>query len=216
MSLKRLWFFKFMLAAKVHVWFDLWDDDKIWHFSSLWFLSDTVWSKWATETSRNFLSGNIECYLIIGYLFLSFPCGSDGKIICLQCWRPGFDPWAGKIPWRRKRQPTPVVLPGESHGQRNLVVYSPWGRKESDTTEHLLVFFWHHVSEASHKYQHRPPTLKAEVKGKLRELVPVCSNQAYPPTGEISRHRYRCYQVVWVCNSAVTLNKEGYRRTCYR
>ena len=70
MSLKRLWFFKFMLAAKVHVWFDLWDDDKIWHFSSLWFLSDTVWSKWATETSRNFLSGNIECYLTIGYLFL--------------------------------------------------------------------------------------------------------------------------------------------------
>ena len=40
MSLKRLWFFKFMLAAKVHVWFGLWDDDKIWHFSSLWFLSE--------------------------------------------------------------------------------------------------------------------------------------------------------------------------------
>ena len=111
MSLKRLWFFKFMLASKVHVWFDLRDDDKIWHFSSLWFLSDRVWSKWATETSRNFLSGNIECYLIIGLLVLSFPCGSDGKIICLQRWRPGFDPLIGKIPWRRKRQPTLVFLP---------------------------------------------------------------------------------------------------------
>ena len=144
MSLKRLWFFKFMLAAKIHIWFDLWDDDKIWHFNSLWFLSDRVWSKWDTETPRNFLSGNIECYLIIGYLF------------------------------------------------------------------------WHHVSEASHKYQHGPPTLKAEVKGQLRELILAVFWSSCPPIGEISRHRYRCYQVVWVCNSAVTLNKEGYRRTCYR
>ena len=38
-------------------------------------------------------------------------------------------------PWRRARQPTPVFLPGESHGQRSLVGYSPWGHKESDMTE---------------------------------------------------------------------------------
>ena len=38
---------------------------------------------------------------------------------------PRFDPWVGKIPWRRACQPTPVLLPGESHGQRNLVGYSP-------------------------------------------------------------------------------------------
>ena len=47
-----------------------------------------------------------------------------------------FNPWVGKIPWRRKWQPTPVFLPGESHGQRSLMGYSPWGHKESDTTEH--------------------------------------------------------------------------------
>ena len=35
-------------------------------------------------------------------------------------WKPGFDPWVGKIPWRRERLPTPVFLPGESHGQRSL------------------------------------------------------------------------------------------------
>ena len=46
-----------------------------------------------------------------------------------------FDPWEGKTLWRRKWQPTPVSLPGKSHGQRSLVGYSPWGRKESDTTE---------------------------------------------------------------------------------
>ena len=50
---------------------------------------------------------------------------------------PGFDPWVGKIPWRRKWQPTPVFLLGESHGQRSLAGYSPRGRKESNTTERL-------------------------------------------------------------------------------
>ena len=45
--------------------------------------------------------------------------------------RPGFDPWVGKIPWRRKWQPTPVFLPGKSHGWRILIGYSPWGLKES-------------------------------------------------------------------------------------
>ena len=50
---------------------------------------------------------------------------------------PGFDPWVGKIPWSRKWQPTPVFLPGKFHGQRSLVGCSPWGCKESYTTERL-------------------------------------------------------------------------------
>jgi len=57
--------------------------------------------------------------------------------ICLQCSIPKFDPWVGKIPWRRKWQPTPVFSPRESHGQRSLVGYSPWDCKELDTTERL-------------------------------------------------------------------------------
>ena len=57
--------------------------------------------------------------------------GSGGKIIRLRCGRHGCDPWVGKILWRRKWQPTPVLLPGKSHGPRSLVGYSPWGRKES-------------------------------------------------------------------------------------
>ena len=48
--------------------------------------------------------------------------------------RCSFDLWVGKIPWRRKWQPTPVFLPGKSHGQRGLVGYSPWGHKVSGTT----------------------------------------------------------------------------------
>ena len=68
---------------------------------------------------------------------LDFPGGSDGKAFCLQCRRPGFNPCFRKIPWRRNWQPTPVFLPGKSHGWKSLVGYSPWGRKELDTTERL-------------------------------------------------------------------------------
>ena len=55
--------------------------------------------------------------------------GSDGKSVCLQCRKPGCDPWVRKIPWRRKWQPTPVLLSGKFHGQRSLVGYSPWDRR---------------------------------------------------------------------------------------
>ena len=50
----------------------------------------------------------------------------------------------GKVPWRRKWQPTPVFLPRESRGQRSLAGYSPWGRKKSDTTERLIfiILLW--------------------------------------------------------------------------
>ena len=51
--------------------------------------------------------------------------------------RDGFDPWVRKMPWRRAWQPTPVFLPGESHGKRSLAGYSPWDRKESDMTEEI-------------------------------------------------------------------------------
>ena len=66
------------------------------------------------------------------YVYLhtrSFPRWLSGKESACQCRRHrrcGFDPRVGKIPWRRKWQPTPVLLPGKSPGQRSLVDYSPW------------------------------------------------------------------------------------------
>ena len=71
---------------------------------------------------------------------MGFLGGMSGKELACQCRRhkrPGSDPWVGKIPWRRAWQPPPVFLPGEPHGWRSLVDYSPWGHKESDTTEWL-------------------------------------------------------------------------------
>ena len=64
--------------------------------------------------------------------------GASGKEPASQCrrhTRRRFDPWVRKIPWRRGWQHTPVFLPGEFHGQRSWVAYSPWGRTELDMTE---------------------------------------------------------------------------------
>ena len=67
-----------------------------------------------------------------------FPGGTCGEKPACQSRRlqkPGFSPWVGKIPWKRAWQPTLVFLPGEPHGQRSLEGYSPWSRRELDTTE---------------------------------------------------------------------------------
>ena len=67
-----------------------------------------------------------------------FPGGTSGKELTCQYRRHktfGFDHWVRKILQRRKWQPTPVFLPGKSHGQRSLAGYTPWGFKESDMTE---------------------------------------------------------------------------------
>ena len=69
---------------------------------------------------------------------MAFPGGVSGKEAIYQfrrCKRHRFSFWVRKITWRRAWQPTPVFLPGESHRQKNLAVYSAWGHKESDTTE---------------------------------------------------------------------------------
>ena len=83
---------------------------------------------------------NAESVLLITiiffvYIFLSpgLPWWLSSKECAWQCRRHrrfGFDPWVRKIAWRRKWQPTPVFLPGKTHGQRSLVGYSPWGCTE--------------------------------------------------------------------------------------
>ena len=67
--------------------------------------------------------------------FLGFPGGSDGTESACNAGDQSSIPGSRRFPWRREWQPTPVVLPGESHGQKNLVGYSPNGHKKSDMTE---------------------------------------------------------------------------------
>ena len=71
---------------------------------------------------------------------MGFPGGASDKESTCQYRRYkrlGFDPWVRKIPWRSAWQPTPVFLPGDSHGQRSLAGRSPWGRRVGrEVTEH--------------------------------------------------------------------------------
>ena len=84
----------------------------------VWFISSAC-------TSESFGSNTIALW--------GFPGGSEGKASPYNAGGLGFDPWVRKIPWRRKWQPTPVFLPGKSHGQRGLVGDSPWGHTKSQT-----------------------------------------------------------------------------------
>ena len=77
--------------------------------------------------------------------------------LCLQCRRHEFNPWVRKIPWRRKWQPTPVFLPGESHGQRSLAGYSPWGRT------------WVRLDLATKQQQYRTGTMPGHRQVKYHE-----------------------------------------------
>ena len=111
--------------------------------------STPAWNAFATGFQDTTVSGFLSCLsrlflshfpLMVSPVPLGLPRWLSGKESACQCrrWkRPGFDPWVGKIPWRRKWHPTPVFLPGESHRQRSLAGHSSWGCKESDTTEWL-------------------------------------------------------------------------------
>ena len=83
-----------------------------------------------TFSSQNYGSNlHIFQWMMLWYT-KGFPGGTSSKepaCQCRRCKRHGFNPWVGKISWRRAWQTTPVFLPGASHGQRSLVGCSPWG-----------------------------------------------------------------------------------------
>ena len=69
--------------------------------------------------------------------------GKESACQCRRCKRRALDPWARKMPWSRKWQPTLVFVLGKFNGQRSLVGYSPWGTKELDMTEHTDTCFYY-------------------------------------------------------------------------
>ena len=97
-------------------------------------MTSLVWPDWGFSGA----SCEMRFIGLLGFLraleTLGFPGGSVVKEFARQCRRCRFDPWVGKIPWRKKWQPYLVFSPGKSHGQRSLAGYSPRGCKESDTT----------------------------------------------------------------------------------
>ena len=84
-------------------------------------------------------------FKIAQYFLQGIPGGATGKEPTCQCRRQRrrFDPWVGKIPWKRAWQPTPVFLPGESHGQRSLAGYSPWVAKSQIWLKGLSTYSRH-------------------------------------------------------------------------
>ena len=108
-------------------------------FSSI-YLSPLIF--YYKQAKRNPATPSIVCLEIssafqVALVIKNLPANAGDK-------RHRFDPWVRKIPWRTALQPTPVFLPGESHGQKSLVGYSPRGCQESDTTKQLHFHFYFH------------------------------------------------------------------------
>ena len=94
-----------------------------------------------SDEPHTYVSPTLRGYSI-NYSSTSLPMWHSGKESACQCRRLWFNPRIGKIPWSRKRQLTPIFLPGKFHGQRSLVGYS-LGCKELDTAEHSCTAFKH-------------------------------------------------------------------------
>ena len=112
----------------------------------------------ANGKTRCYLDSGINFPAALSYSTLLHPISMAAtKVSCLQingsvvkdppanARDVGLIPGSGKCPCRRKWQPTPVFLPGESHEQRSLAGYSPWGRKELDTNEQLSAYTHTHT-----------------------------------------------------------------------
>ena len=121
---------------------------KTFHNYSLWSwdlkapIPDGTGLPLTNSTGADPLTKNIPLSFFWGgwAIFLAITWWLRWYSVGLQCGRTRFDLWVGKIPWRRKWHPTPVFLPGKSHGWRSLAGYSPWGCKQSDTTEAISLF----------------------------------------------------------------------------
>ena len=104
--------------------------------------------------------------------------GKESAYQCRRHRRHGFNPWIGKIPWSRKWQTAPVFLPGKFPGQRSLVGCSPWGHKESDTTEQLSL-------HAHMQFLLPPPYFLLINNLHLRVRQEHWSGLPFPPTGYV-------------------------------
>ena len=130
----------------------------------------------------NFLTrANISIINNKDIIVCGLPRWLSGKESTCQYRRFRFNPWVRKIPWRRKRQPTPVFLPGKPHGQRSLTGYSLWGGKR---VRHDLV---------TKQHRYRRFKMYNRVKSETSPCIPVLSFliTQFPPQGWPSYHGHR-------------------------
>ena len=107
---------------------------------------------------------------------------------CRKCRRPGFNPCIGKIPWKKAWPPTPVFMPGESHGQRSLMGYGPCSYKELDTTEATQ----HSVTSCTQSFlvaQRKESPVNA---GDARDMGSVSGSGRSPGGGNGNPLQYSC------------------------
>ena len=102
--------------------------------------------------------------------------GKEPACQCRRCKRHGFSPWVRKILWRRKWQPTPVFLPGESHGQRSLVGYSPWGSQRVSHVHAWLSMHAHTniISKVKKKQNRYANVIAAAAATSLQSCPTLC------------------------------------------
>ena len=108
-------------------------------------------------------------FIVVKYTYHGFPGDSNGKVSVCNVGDLGSIR-VGKIPWRRKWQPTPVLLPRKFHRLRSLVGYSLWGCKESDTTEQL--HFTSYIPPSRHFKLHNLVVLST--------FILLCSHHHHP------------------------------------
>ena len=141
--------------------------------SAMKFLTWKVLEEFLWWTLLHACKQSSQCHHELTFSPSSLPGGSSDKepsCQCRRCKRLRFNPWVGKILWRRVWQPTPVFLPGESHGQRSLLGYSPWGHKEWDMTQK------HHLAEV--KKDGETPIFSSIKKKKIGSTL-SCLNIQY-------------------------------------
>ena len=120
-------------------------------------------------------------------LVVKNPPVNAGGMIC------AFDPWVRKIPWRRKWQPSPVFLPGKSHGQRSLVGYSPQGCKKLDMTE---------ASQHSTTHIHSKTHIQIEIECKISCIVMTRKNMRESQrsiTNGKNSQKQKYFQIMCAC-----------------
>ena len=124
---------------------------------------------------------------------MDLPSSSVGKESTCQCRRPRFDPWVRKISWKRKWQPTPVFLPGKSHGLRSLLGYSPRGRKSQRWLNHHqhcheVTKGWTQLSNWAHS--HTCTCVRTHTHTHTHMLSYYCQSVAHPFYHQLPIHMF--------------------------